>query len=142
MNAAAHRILVVEDNPADLRLLKEALRVHAIDCQLFHYETADQAIQAIEGFKANAQDLPHLIMLDFNVPKGDAREILAATSRNPALLGIPTAVITSSVAPQDREQVLLLGATCFIIKPSRLDEFLKEVGTTVASLLGRSGSTL
>jgi CheY-like chemotaxis protein len=140
MTAQVNRILVVEDNPGDLRLIREAMRQHAIDCQLIHYETADEAIKAIDSFRADQPDLPHLILLDFNLPRGDARDLLAATSRNPALRGIPTAVVSSSVAPQDRAQAMQLGATTFIIKPSRLDEFLNEVGSTIARLLAGTES--
>ncbi len=131
-----HRILVIEDNPGDLRLLREALRLYSIDYQLTHFDRADEAIHAINRFSSGGSDVPHLILVDFNVPRGDARDILAATSRNPALQGVPTAVVTSSVAPQDREQALKLGAKGFIIKPSHLDDFLNEIGATVARLLG------
>lgn len=140
MTRQPHRIFVVEDNPGDVRLLREALRLRSLDCQLIHYDTASDAIKALERFGSGGPDIPDLILLDFNVPRGDARDILAASAKNPALLGVPTAVMTSSVAPQDREQAMRLGAQCFIIKPSHLDEFLSEVGGAVAQLLAPRGS--
>jgi chemotaxis family two-component system response regulator Rcp1 len=131
----AHHILLVEDNPGDVRLIEEALRMHALDYQLHHYETAEEAIRALNGCGSNGVQIPDLILLDYNVPRGDARDILAAAQKNPALAAVPRAVVTSSVAPKDREQALELGANCFIHKPQDLDSFLAEVGSKIIELL-------
>ena len=132
-----HHILLVEDNPGDVRLIEEALRMHALDYQLSHYETADAAIRALTRCGTNGDEVPELILLDFNVPRGDARDILAAASRNSALASVPKVVITSFLAPRDWAQALELGATCFINKPPNLDSFLSEVGGKIAELLRR-----
>jgi chemotaxis family two-component system response regulator Rcp1 len=131
----AHHILLVEDNPGDVRLIEESLRMHALDYKLIHYETADAAINALARCGTNGNGLPELILLDFNVPRGDARDILAAASRNPALAETPKAIVTSYLAPGDRAQALELGATCFIDKPPTLESFLSEVGGKIAELL-------
>jgi chemotaxis family two-component system response regulator Rcp1 len=132
-----HRILLVEDNPGDVRLIEESLRTHALDYELTHYETADAAIDALTRCGTNGNGVPELILLDFNVPRGDARDILAAASRNPALAAIPKAIVTSYLAPADRAQALELGATCFIDKPPNLESFLSEVGGKIVDLLRR-----
>lgn len=132
---SAPHILLVEDNPGDVRLIEEALRMHAFDYRIHHYETADDAIRALSRCGGNGAAVPDLILLDYNVPRGDARDILAAASKNPALADTPKAVITSSVAPRDRQQAFELGATCFIIKPHDLDSFLSEVGSKIIELL-------
>lgn len=136
-NVISH-ILLVEDNPGDLRLIQEALRVHRIDCRLAHYATVAEAIRAIRAYGTDGAELPALILLDYNIPGGDARDILAAASQNPMLDRVPKAVVTSSVAPADREQALRLGAQCFIHKPCELDQFLNEVGASIAGLLARA----
>jgi CheY-like chemotaxis protein len=134
---SAHHILLVEDNPGDVRLIEESLRMHAIDYRLTHYETADAAIRALTICGTNGALVPELILLDFNVPRGDARDILAAAAMNPALAAVPKAVVTSYLAPKDREQALQLGATCFVNKPPNLESFLSEVGGKIVELLRR-----
>ena len=135
MNPHSYRILIIEDNPGDLRLICEALRLYKIDYSLSHYDAADDAVQAIQDYRSAQPNVPDLILIDYNIPRGDAREILAAISENPALSGVPAAVITSSVSPQDRERAIALGAKCFIVKPARLDAFLQRVGSTISDLL-------
>ena len=135
MKSGAHLILLIEDNPGDVRLIREALRVHAIEVQIVQIEKADEAIRAVSGYVSDDSELPDLILLDYNLPRGDAGDVLIAVSKNPALAGIPKAVVTSSLAPKDREQALRLGADCFINKPPDLDGFLNEVGGTIATLL-------
>lgn len=137
MKPGAHRILLIEDNPGDVRLIQESLRMHAVEYKLTHLEKADDAIRAVSGCGLNGAEVPDLILLDYNLPRGDAGDILAAVSKNPALARIPKAVVTSSLAPKDREQALRLGADCFINKPADLDGFLTEVGGTIAALLRR-----
>ena len=133
---ATHRIFLVEDNPGDVRLIRESLRAHDLNYELTHFETVDEAVQAVQGYTAEA-DVPDLILLDFNLPRGDARDILAAASQNPVLKSVPKAVVTSSLAPRDRDQALRLGANCFINKPPELDAFLSEVGSSIVALLQR-----
>jgi CheY-like chemotaxis protein len=132
-----HHILLVEDNPGDVRLIQESLRTYAIPYRLTLYETADAAIDALARCGANGSGVPDLILLDYNVPRGDALDILSAASRNPALAAVPKIVVSSSVSPRDRDQALALGASRFINKPVTLDSFLTEVGTTIVELLGR-----
>lgn len=138
MKSGARRILLVEDNPGDVRLIQESLRLHNVEYQLTHVETADAAIRAVNDYGTDGKAVPDLILLDYNLPRGDAADILAAAAKNPALAGIPKAVISSSVAPIDRERAFELGADCFINKPPDLDEFLGEIGSKVSALLLRS----
>ena len=135
MRSGPHRILLIEDNPGDVRLIKEALRVHSVEYQLTQIDKVDDAVRAVNGYGENDPALPDLILLDYNLPRGDAVDVLTAVLKNPALAKIPKAVVTSSLAPKDREQALRLGADCFINKPPDLDGFLEEVGGTIAGLL-------
>lgn len=130
-----YRILIVEDNPGDLRLIKEALRYYGIGFELAHYNTADTAISALDRCGREGEGIPHLILLDYNVPRGDGRDILLAAAQNPCLNSVPKAVLTSSISEEDRNQARDLGARCFITKPSDLDGFLTKVGSTIAGLL-------
>ena len=138
--STTRRILIIEDNPGDLLLIKEALRLFELDCSLIHYSTAAEALQAIGGLGWNGVQAPDLIMVDYNLPGGDARDILLAASKNPHLTDVPKAVVTSSVAPADRVKAVQLGAH-FIHKPCDFDEFMNAVGNGIKSLLASAGTT-
>jgi CheY-like chemotaxis protein len=135
MKDGAHCILLVEDNPGDVRLIKESFRMYELKYVLTHLENVDDAIRAVDGYGIDGAGVPDLILLDYNLPRGDAGDILAAAARNPALAGVPKAVVTSSVAPKDMERSFQLGAHCFINKPPELDAFLTEIGSKVAAML-------
>jgi CheY-like chemotaxis protein len=131
-----YRILLIEDNPGDVVLIEEALRSRGLSYRLTHCETVDGAVRTVDGYRANDGEIPELLLLDYNLPRGEARSVLIAASNNPALARVPKAVITSSVAPRDRDDALKNGADSFIYKPADLDAFLDEVGSKIASLLG------
>ena len=92
------------------------------------------------GYDAGSPDMPELILLDYNLPGGTARDVLAAIQRNSALAGVKKAVLTCSVAPSDREHALAAGADVFIFKPADLDQFLRDIGSAVVDLLDHTGS--
>jgi CheY-like chemotaxis protein len=135
MREGTKKILVVEDNLADVRLIREALRIQGIVAEIEHYETAEAGIRAICKYDKSSRNLPDLVLLDYNLPAGYARDVLQAITENVAFADVRRAVITCSVAPKDREQALSSGANLFIFKPANLDEFLNEVGTAIAGLL-------
>jgi CheY-like chemotaxis protein len=135
MTIRTHRIFLVEDNAGDVYLLRTALQEQGIEHEIEHYTTADAAIDAIASLGKDERPLPHVILLDYNLPRGDGCDILAAAAQNPALRAIPKAVLTSSMSPNHRERALQFGAACFIIKPVSLDDFMSQVGGMVAGLL-------
>ena len=127
------RILLIEDNPADVFLIKEALRTHGIEYLLQWLSDGEQAVNHIECMN-EFSSTPELILLDLNLPKLDGKEVLAYIRRNPWLTRTPVAVLTSSDSPHDRLETARLGATCYIRKPPTLDEFL-TVGAMIRNLL-------
>lgn len=129
-------ILLIEDNRGDVWLIEECLRLQGIKYRLTHTEAVDSALQIVAGYGTGRAELPDLILLDYNLPRGDALSVLAAAARNPALANTPKAVITSSVAPRDRQDSLQAGADAFIYKPGDLDGFLSQVGEKISELLG------
>jgi two-component system response regulator len=133
------QILIIEDNPGDLVLIREALRMHSLECTLLHYANASDALRAIANCGDGDTAVPDLIMIDYNLPGGDARDILTAAAKNPNLASVPRAVVTSSVAPSDRIKVMQLGAH-FIHKPCDFDEFMAAVGNGIRSLLANEGT--
>ena len=127
------RIIVVEDNPADVYLLREALRQAGLHFELTVIEDGAEALEFIHR-KAAEIPKPDLAVLDLNLPSCGGIEILAAIRRNEHLADVPVAVVTSSAAPLERRQVENLGVARFITKPADLAEFL-EIGEVLKEVL-------
>jgi CheY-like chemotaxis protein len=130
-------ILLIEDNPGDVQLIEECLRVREIPYNLTHCDTVESAVRLVKSYGAGDR-VPDLMLLDYNLPRGEARTVLQASSTNPALAQMRKVVVTSSLAPKDRQEALEFGADAFIYKPADLDCFLTDVGGRIAALLGRS----
>lgn len=127
------RILLVEDNPADVFLIKEAMRTHGIPFDLEWFADGEDAVAHIDHLDPAAR-VPDAILLDLNLPKVDGKEVLACIRRNAQLKHVPVAILTSSDSPHDRREAARLGASIYIKKPPTLDEFL-DVGGTIRDLL-------
>ncbi len=138
MTQEVSNILLIEDNPGDVELIKECLRSRGIRYELTHCETVDSALQLVASYRADGARVPDLMLLDYNLPRGEARTVLQAIGSNPALAQMRKAVVTSSLAPKDREEALRFGADAFVCKPADLDAFLADVGGAIVELLGRS----
>jgi two-component system, chemotaxis family, response regulator Rcp1 len=141
MTQDACKILLVEDNPGDVLLIEEALRSKEIRYHMTHRETVDAALQTISAYGVDDPNVPDVLLLDYNLPGGDARNVLQAAIANPALASTRKAVITSSLSPRDREDALRTGAECFVYKPADLDLFLDEIGKAVVTLLSDARAT-
>lgn len=118
-------------------LIEESLRSRKIPYQMKHCETVNVAVRKIRAYQPGDADIPDLLIVDYNLPAGEAREVIEAAVTNPALARTRRAVITSSLSPRDREDALQHGAECFISKPADLDLFLNEVGDTLVRLLAQ-----
>lgn len=122
------QILLVEDNPGDVRLTKEALKETEL---LFNLNVAKDGVEAISMLRQEGdyseQPRPDLILLDLNLPKKDGREVLAEIKQDEKLKQIPVVILTTSDAEQDIIKVYSLHANCFITKPVDLDQFYKVV---------------
>jgi CheY-like chemotaxis protein len=125
---AAIEILLVEDNPGDVRLTQEAFKESKLTNRLHIVRDGEEALAFLrrEGPYAHAAR-PDLILLDLNLPKKDGREVLAVIKADDALKRIPVVVLTTSAAEQDILRAYELHANCYITKPMDLDQFLKVV---------------
>jgi CheY-like chemotaxis protein len=121
-------MLLVEDNPADVGLLKEAFRDGKLLYELHVAQDGEVALEFLrrQGQFANAP-CPDLILLDLNLPKKDGREVLAEIKTDPILCEIPVIVLTTSSDEADIHRAYGLHANCYITKPVDLDEFLRKV---------------
>lgn len=121
-------ILLVEDNPGDVRLAKEGLK----ECKLLNnLSVVGDGVEAMaylrkEGKYASAAQ-PDLILLDLNLPRKDGREVLAEIKSDERLKRIPVVILTTSQAEEDVLRSYGLHANCYITKPVDLEQFVKIV---------------
>jgi CheY-like chemotaxis protein len=121
-------ILLVEDNPGDARLTREALAHSKVRNNLHYARDGEEALSFLkrEGTFAQAP-APDLILLDLNLPRRDGREVLEDIKRDPQLKHIPVVILTSSQAEEDILRSYRLHANCFITKPVDLEQLTKVV---------------
>jgi chemotaxis family two-component system response regulator Rcp1 len=122
------RILLVEDQPADVRLTQEVLKAGKVANDLLVVGDGEQAMRFLrqEGEYADVRR-PDLVILDLNLPRMDGREVLAAIKSEPDLLRIPVLVLTTSAAERDVLQAYENRVNAYITKPIDLDEFVAVV---------------
>jgi two-component system response regulator len=135
------RIFLAEDNLGDVFLIEEALRRQSLVCDIDHYATAEEAIQAAELCGNAGAPVPDLMMLDYNLPRGNGGDILAAAGRNRKLASVPKVIVTSFLQAEELAQALDLGASCLITKPVDFESFMRDVGAKVAELLQAGGKS-
>lgn len=123
-------VLLVEDNPADVRLTIEALKDAKVSNRL---HVVDDGVAAMDFLRRVGRyaDVPRpdLVLLDLNLPKRDGREVLNEIKTDEELLHIPVVVLTTSQAEQDILSSYRLQANAYVTKPVDLDQFLKVVRT-------------
>lgn len=121
-------ILLVEDNPGDTLLTREAFK----DCKLLNaMHHVDDGVEAMAFLRREgpyaSRPRPDLILLDLNLPRMDGREVLAEIKRDEQLRHIPVIILTTSSDEQDVLRAYHLQANCFITKPITLERFLEVV---------------
>ena len=131
-------ILLAEDNPADVYLLREALLEHSVNCAVRVAADGKDvlAILSQQGWPGGTWP-PALIILDLNLPLHDGIEILERVRTMEQMAHVPVVVLTSSDSPRDRRVAHQLGATRYVRKPSSLQQFL-DLGAVFKDLLAQS----
>ncbi|ODS56251.1 MAG: hypothetical protein ABS36_07560 [Acidobacteria bacterium SCN 69-37] len=121
-------ILLVEDNPGDARLTREAFASCAVPGTLHDVRDGEQALAFLrrQGPFATAPT-PQLVLLDLNLPRRDGREVLQDMKGDPALRHIPVVVLTSSAADEDVLRSYHLHANCFITKPGDIEAWSRVI---------------
>jgi len=118
------KILLVEDNPADVRLTKEAIQKSELVSQLDVVKDGVEAIKFLQKFKKDSLvDRPDLILLDLNLPKKSGLEVLQEIKEDDDLRRIPVVILTISSNEEDLVKAYNLHANCFINKPLNIKEF-------------------
>lgn len=140
------RILIVEDNPGDVRLIREAFQETRNAIEIAN---ANDGVEALDYLYARGAfggaRRPDLILLDLNLPKKGGREVLAEIKTDTTLKQIPVIVFSSSSAPADVSGAYRLQANCYVTKPADLDEYFEAISwiarvwLNMASLPARAG---
>lgn len=121
-------ILLVEDNPADVRLTQEALKEGKIAHELNVVEDGVEAMDYLRREGEFSESIrPDLILLDLNLPKMDGREVLAEIKQDERLKSIPVVVLTTSKGEEDICKAYKLHANCYITKPVNYEQFFGVV---------------
>ena len=131
----AKKILLAEDNPADVYLLREALKRQNVAVEIAVVWDGQEAFDYLDYVGPyDTCPKPDLFVLDLNLPKNDGSAILKRIREMPEYTDVPVVVLTSSSSAKDRSTAVRLGATSFLTKPTDLDEFL-ALGETLLGFI-------
>ena len=117
-------ILIVEDNPRNMKLVRDVLQVKG--------HTTLEATTAEDGIALANEKIPDLILMDIQLPKMNGIDALRVLRANPATMKIPCIAVTASVMQQDRKQITEAGFDAYVGKPIALAEFLDAVNLQLA----------
>jgi CheY-like chemotaxis protein len=136
---SAGRILVIEDNPADVFLIREALREQHVDARVDVVDHGDRARRLIEEHPSSAYGCPDLVLLDLNLPGLDGLALLELMRDRNWCARTPVVVFTSSESRLDYERAMLLGVERFLHKGSGYEAFV-NAGHVIKQILDRTTS--
>ena len=133
-SAEGFLILLAEDNPADVGLVREALQEHGVEGEILVAPDGDAAIQLMRDMDTRGDPCPDLLILDLNLPKRSGREVLEST------VGLKccrprVVVLSSSDSKSDQDHASRFGVLRYLRKPSRLEEFIR-IGAVLKDVLG------
>jgi len=125
-------VILIEDNPGDVELLRRAFDEHSVAHVMIVLEDGEQAITYLDALHDDPK--VDLIILDLNIPRHDGIEVLRRYRSHPGLLHVPVAVFTSSASPTERQRVENIGVKTYLQKPMDLDAYL-GLGATFQRLI-------
>jgi CheY-like chemotaxis protein len=140
MKAAAHLIVVAEDNEPDVFLIRESLDQAALHYQLQVIDDGDEVLRFVDRLEADeSAPLPDVILLDLNLPKRSGNEILVYLRKGRRCTTVPVIVMSSSDSAEDQALALASGASAYFSKPAYLEQFM-EIGGLVRGLIFGAGA--
>src|SRR5215472_9645932 len=127
------RLLVIEDNDADVFLIKRALLENNISVDVTVCKDGESAVHLLNS--PEMESPPDAIIIDLALPRIEGLDVLRKILHRPAYVGTPIMVFTSSPSPSDKHRIELLTGARYVQKPSGLQNFLREVAENVKSML-------
>jgi CheY-like chemotaxis protein len=128
-------ILVVEDNRADVFLIREAITAAGIEAEIHIVGDGEKAIGFLRGAERGVSPQPDLVILDINLPRRPGREVVEYLRGNQCSARTRVLIVTSSDSERDREEMARLGVDEYFCKPSEYEGFL-QLGRLARTLLG------
>lgn len=129
----AHAILLVEDNPADVKITQRALKESGLPVELIVVRDGEEAVSYLLRQGAHAETprwrSPDLILLDLNLPRMNGRQVLERIRATPELRTVPVVVLTTSRRQEDVQQMYAAGANTYIEKPQDFHRFVQVLDT-------------
>ena len=135
MNENKITVVLAEDNPGDVFLIRRALNGQGLSYELLVAKDGEDAVRYVMEAAAGTLKID-LFLLDLNLPRQDGGEVLARLRSHASLAKVPVVLLTSSDSPQDRDRCLSLGANRYFQKPSNLAAFMK-IGSIARELVGQ-----
>ncbi len=129
-------IVVVEDNPSDVLLLRRALQEYGVTYALRLLKDGEEALKYLQRLASGDETMPDLLVLDLNLPRHDGIEVLTHCRQYEVLASLPVLILTSSDSQAERQRAEQLGICDYVRKPIMLDDFM-AVGGRIRSLLER-----
>ncbi len=126
-------ILTVEDNPADVFLIRMVLAEYGLQVDLCHAADGENAMQLLSRMAP-----PDLILLDLSLPRMNGVEVLKKLRMDERFAQVPIAILTSSDSPKDRGSAERGGASRYVLKMTNFEAFRNEIWTSINELLGRT----
>ncbi len=128
MQLKKKKILLIEDNPGDIKLFEEAISIEELSIDLDIVEDGEQALDYIKKLKANDfADAPSIIISDLNIPKVSGLEVIKVFKSDEVLKNIPLIVLSTSNLDSDIKECYSNHVNAFLVKPIGIDEFFTLV---------------
>lgn len=119
-------VFIIDDNRSEIEFAELAFAESGVAVELVGFLSAEAALTRVRALNEDARaPLPQLVLLDLNMPRVHGMEILAYLRGAPRWQHVPVVVLTTSNAPKEREQCLALGASDFLVKPPRMEAYLR-----------------
>jgi two-component system, chemotaxis family, response regulator Rcp1 len=133
------QVLLAEDNPGDVYLVREALSLEKLPFELLVRSDGEQMSDFIDQIDTGTLPCPDVVLLDLNLPRRSGVSLLERLRQSRLCGAVPVIVVTSSASPQDRETATRLGASSYFQKPSDFDEFMR-LGPLVRQFVSTSAA--
>ena len=132
MSEDRRQIVVIEDNEADADLIREAIATSGLNCEVTRFRDGVEATAAL--FREDAP-VPHVILLDLNMPGSDGLDVLRRIRSTPRLTYTNVGILTGSQSPNDEFRASMIGATRYVHKSTSYDDYVRDVRQAVADML-------
>jgi two-component system, chemotaxis family, response regulator Rcp1 len=131
-------IVIVDDNPSDVFIIREALVVHGVEAEVTVFEDGEAALEFVSSRRTD-DDIPYpdLILLDISLPRIDGFAVLERLRETLSFADVPVVMMTSSLAASDRAKAAELGSDDYFQKPLSYEDFL-TIGAAIRKQLSRS----